>query len=217
MAARAVELIGRGYRRLQVKIGADPVADAAALAAVRDAAGPSVPLFADANGSYDRAAARRFLRAAAGIDYWLEQPCATYAECRDLRQACDVPLVLDESIDSLAAIVRAAGDGVCDAVTIKLARVGGLLEAARIRDAAVALGVAVTIEDTGGADIATATMVHASLSTPAARRLHTVDFNAWVTVSNADGMPPPSAGRIGVPDGPGLGLEVCEGALTGVS
>jgi cis-L-3-hydroxyproline dehydratase len=217
MAARAVELIGRGYRRLQVKIGGDPVADAAALAAVRDAAGASVPLFADANGSYDRAAARRFLAAARGIDFWLEQPCATYAECRDLRGICDVPLVLDESIDSVPALVRAASDGVADAVTIKLARVGGLLEAARIRDVAVALGIAVTIEDTGGSDIATATMVHASLSTPAARRLHTVDFNAWVTVANADGMPSPHAGRIGVPDGPGLGLEVREAVLAGVS
>jgi cis-L-3-hydroxyproline dehydratase len=217
MTERAVQLIGRGYRRLQVKVGGDPLADAAALAAVRDAVGPGVPLFADANGSYDRAAARRFLAAARGIDFWFEQPCASYEECRALRGACDVPLVLDESIDSLPALVRAASEGVADAITIKLARVGGVLEAARIRDTAVALGVDVTIEDTGGSDIATATMVHASLATPAARRLHTVDFNAWVTVANAEGMPAPAGGQIGVPDGPGLGLVVHEHALAGVS
>jgi L-alanine-DL-glutamate epimerase-like enolase superfamily enzyme len=130
-----------------------------------------------------------------------------------VRDACPVPLVLDESIDSLAALVRAVGDRVPDAVTLKMARIGGVTRTAQLRDVAVDLGLHVTVEDTGGSDIDTAAIVHVSLSTPPERRLHTVDFNAWVTVSNATGMPAPVAGRLTAPAGPGLGVHVLEEVL----
>ena len=174
--------------------------------AVRAAVGAGIPLFADANAGYTTAAARRFIAAAAGVDLWFEQPCATLAECAAIRGVCPWPLVLDESITSLATLVDARG--IADAITIKLARVGGITKAAGIRDAAVALGLHVTIEDTGGADIDTAAMAHLSASTPARLRLHTVDFNAWVTISNAAGMPAPQAGQLAAPTGPGLGIAV---------
>ena len=61
-------------------------------------------------------------------------------------------MVLDEAIDSLAALLAARRDGVADGVTIKIARVGGVTRAAAIRDVAVELGLTVTVEDTGGAD-----------------------------------------------------------------
>ena len=51
-------------------------------------------------------------------------------------------------------------------------------------------------------------MAQLSLSTPEELRLHTVDFNAWVTVGNATGMPPAVDGKLRAPDGPGLGVEV---------
>jgi hypothetical protein len=40
-----------------------------------------------------------------------------------------------------------------------------------------------------------------------------VDFNAWVTVDNATGMPGADAGRLAAPPGPGLGVTVLEDAL----
>ena len=213
MAARARTFRERGYRRLQVKLGDDPDRDAERLAAVRAEVGAGVPLFGDANGLYSTAQARRLLRAAAGVDFWLEQPCATYEECRAVREHCALPMVLDESIDSLAALLRAAHDGVADGVTLKLSRIGGVTRTALLRDVAVELGLHVTVEDTGGADLDTAAIAHVSLSTPAQRRLHTVDFNAWVTVANATGMPAPVDGRLRAPDGPGLGVDVLEDAL----
>jgi L-alanine-DL-glutamate epimerase-like enolase superfamily enzyme len=213
MAARARTFRQRGYWRLQVKLGDDPDRDAERLAAVRAEVGPGVPLFGDANGLYSTAQARRLLRAAAGVDFWLEQPCATYDECRAVRAHCPVPMVLDESIDSLPALLRAAHDRVADGVTLKLARIGGITRTALLRDAAVELGLHVTVEDTGGSDLDTAAVAHVSLSTPVERRLHTVDFNAWVTVANATGMPAPVDGRLTVPDGPGLGVDVLEEAL----
>jgi L-alanine-DL-glutamate epimerase-like enolase superfamily enzyme len=213
MAARARRYIAEGYRRLQVKVGLDPDEDIARIFAVREAVGDRVPLFADANGGWTTFQARRFLRATRSLDYVLEQPCASYAECKALRGDCDRPLVLDESIDTLAALVQAHTDQVADGITIKIARVGGVTTARLMRDVAVALGMMVTVEDTGGADIDTAAMLHLSLSTPIEHRLHTVDFHNWVTVSNATGLPETIDGTLGIGAGPGLGISVREEAL----
>jgi cis-L-3-hydroxyproline dehydratase len=207
MVARAKAYIGEGYRRIQVKVGLDPDEDVERLSAVTAALGSGIVIFADANGGWSTHQARRFLRATRGLDYYMEQPCASYAECRALRGDCDRPLVLDESIDSLSALLQAHADRVADAVTIKLARVGGIGRARLIRDAAVELGIAVTVEDTGGAEIDTAAMIHMSLSTPEPLRLHSCDFNNWVTRPNGRGIPASRNGRIGIGDGPGLGVE----------
>jgi len=212
-AARTRELLARGYRRLQVKVGREPQLDAARLHVVRETAGDDVVLFADANGGFSTGDALRFLAATETLDYALEQPCATYEACRQLRPACRRPLVLDESIESLSDLLRAHRDGVADGVTVKLSRVGGLTRAVLIRDVAVALGVAVTMEDGGGASIDTASILHASLGTPEGLRMHTCDFHTWVTVENADGLPAPRDGRLAPPDGPGLGVAVREAEL----
>ncbi|HEY3766127.1 MAG TPA: mandelate racemase/muconate lactonizing enzyme family protein, partial [Gaiellales bacterium] len=210
---RARAYVGDGYRRLQIKVGGDPAADAARLAAVRDAVGPGIVLFADANGGWTTAAARRFMRATEAIDHTLEQPCATLEECALVRPHCDHPLVLDESIVSLPELVRARREAGADGVTIKLARVGGVTRAAALRDVAVELGMTVTVEDTGGATIDTAAMLHLSHSTPEPNRAHTVDFTDWVTIANADGLPEPEGGRRAAPAAPGLGVTVRVEAL----
>ena len=52
MAERARRYAHDGYRRIQVKVGADPLEDAARLRAVREAVGPETALVCDANGSW---------------------------------------------------------------------------------------------------------------------------------------------------------------------
>ena len=213
MAAAARGYVAAGYRRLQVKVGADPDVDARRLAAVREAVGGAVTLYADANGGWTTGQALTFVRAAAAAEFTLEQPCATLDECAVVRRHSPHPMVLDESIDSVAVLTAVAHDRTCDGITIKIARVGGVTRAAQMRDMAVELGLQVTVEDTGGASIDTAAILHLSLSTPEHARAHTVDFNAWVTVDNADGIPAVEAGSLTPPDGSGLGVTVREAAL----
>ncbi|HET6847596.1 MAG TPA: mandelate racemase/muconate lactonizing enzyme family protein [Gaiellales bacterium] len=212
-AALATRLAGSGYRRLQVKVGGDPALDADRLRAVRDAVGPDVLLVADANGGWTTAAAIRFCGMARDVDHSLEQPCATLAECAVVRRRCRVPMLLDESIVILQDVLAVRADGSADGITIKLSRVGGITPAALLRDVANDAGLVVTVEDTGGASIDTAAMVHVSLSTPERVRGATVDFNAWVTADNATGMPAPDGGRLAAPAGPGLGVEVRDEVL----
>jgi cis-L-3-hydroxyproline dehydratase len=207
MVDHARAFLAEGYRRLQVKVGTVVAHDVENLEAVREAAGEDIVLFVDANGGYTTADALRFLRATRHLDYTLEQPCSSIEECHQVRRHCDRPMVLDESIVSLPALLAAHRLGAADGITIKISRVGGVTRAAAIRDVAVELGIQVTVEDGGGADIATAAMVHLSLSTPEAFRMHTVNYSAWVTVDNAIGMPLPEDGQLRAPTKPGLGVE----------
>jgi L-alanine-DL-glutamate epimerase-like enolase superfamily enzyme len=208
MAEQARRFAEAGYRRLQVKVGEDPATDVERVRAVRQSVGPGVVLFADANGGWTTRDARLFLARLedeAGIV--LEQPCLTSAECARLRSSCRWPIVLDESIDSLEAFLHARELGGADGITIKLSRVGGLTRARTIRDAAVALRVPVTVEDTGGAEIDTAAIVHLFASTPVPFRIHTYPFHEIVAGPFAAGMPAVRGGQLELPEGPGLGVE----------
>lgn len=213
MASRAKKYIAEGYRRLQVKVGLVVREDIERLEAVRSAVPADTVLFCDANGSWGTAETRQFLSATRNIDYVLEQPCATYEENLAIRAACDRPLVLDETIDSADALLRALSNSLVDGITIKLARVGGITRAKLIRDIAIARTLKITIEDTGGAQIDTAAYSALLLSTPEILRQHTVDFHNWVTVSNARADFRIADGMMKPPAGPGLGIEVDEKAL----
>ena len=75
-----------------------------------------------------------------------------------------------------------------------------------MRDLCVALGIAMTIEDSGGSDIVTAATTHLAHSTPEALRFSSSDVNGYVSVSIASDGPRHHAGAIRAPTGPGLGI-----------
>ena len=77
----------------------------------------------------------------------------------------------------------------------------------QIRDLCVRLGIAMTIEDTWGGDIATAAIAHLAHSTPPEFLFTTTDFNSYVTVSTAEGAPQRENGRMTTSDRPGLGIS----------
>lgn len=214
--AKTGERLAQGYRRLQVKVGDDPIVDAQRVLAVREAAGPDVVIFADANCGFTLSAARRFVRALGpdGAGVFLEQPCATLTDCAHLRDSWDGPMVMDENIVSLSALLEAHRLGVADGVTVKLTRVGGITPAHTIRNVAVELGIGVTVEDASGCDLADTTFAHMNAATPARLRVHTVDFDSWVTLRHVSG-PSPRTGSVLIPqaDAPGLGLVLDESVL----
>ncbi len=210
MAAKAAAYIDQGYRRIQIKVGLDPYEDIERMEAVMDVLPRGTVVYADANAAWLPAQARTFLRATRHLDFTIEQPCADHDANLSVRAMCDRPFVLDESIDSLGALIRAHHDRLVDGITIKIARVGGVTRARLIRDTAVELGLQVTIEDTGGAEIDTAAIAHLSLSTPESHRTHTVDFHNWVTVSNGRAELGCTDGTMSAPTSVGLGVEVDE-------
>ena len=150
--------------------------------------------------------AARVVNAVRDIDVYIEQPCPSYEECLNIRRRTPLPFVLDEVIDSVAMILRGAGEGAMDAVNIKISKFGGLTKAKQARDLCVSLGIAMTIEDSWGGDIVTATIAHLAQGTPPELLFTSTDFNSYVTTSIAEGAPQRENGRMSASTLPGLGV-----------
>jgi len=206
MAGKVAGYRSEGYRRFQLKVGGDPDTDIARVKAVAAVLGPGETLIADANTGWLMHEAARVVRGLRDVDVYIEQPCLGYEECLAIRRRTDHPFILDESIDGLDALLRARADGAMDAVNLKISKLGGLTKARQARDLCVSLGIAVTIEDTWGGDIATAAIAHLAHSTPPEFLFTSTDFNSYITVSTADGAPQRRDGRMAASTAPGLGV-----------
>ncbi len=213
MAARVAAYRAEGYTKFQLKVGGDPDTDIARITAAAARLAPGEALVADANTGWLPHQAARVVRAVANADVYIEQPCLSYEECLSVRRRCTHPFVLDESIDSIPMLLRAHGDGAMDVVNIKIGKLGGLTPARQVRDLCVAMGIAMTIEDSWGGDIATAAIAHLAHSTPEPFRFSVTDFNSYVTVRIADGAPQRQAGRMRASSAPGLGVAPIAAAL----
>jgi len=207
MARGLDDLRAAGFANFQVKLGRGVAEDLALVRALTAGGRPGERFVGDANGAWRRDEALRFANAAGGLDLYLEQPCATYAECLAVRRRCRLPLKLDESLATVADVRRALADDAMDAAALKLSRLGGLTKARVARDLCADAGIPVTIEDAWGSGIATAAFAHLAASTPPERLLDATDLHAYNTTQLARGAPEVADGRMTVSDRPGLGVE----------
>ena len=196
-----------GYRRFQLKVGGNVPVDIARIEQVMDGKGAGEVVVADANTGWLTHEALRVVHAVRDLDVTIEQPCLSFEENLEIRRHTDLPFVLDESIDSIAALLRAHGARAMDAINIKISKFGGLTLARQVRDLCVAMGVAMTIEDSGGGDVATAAIVALAHSTPERLRFNCSDCNSYVSRDFAEGAPRRVGGAIQAPTGPGLGVS----------
>lgn len=206
MARRVGEYRAQGYRRFQLKVGGDPDVDITRIHAAAAQLQTGDRLVADANTGWLPHEAMRVVNAVRDVDVYIEQPCATYNECLSVRRHCDRPFVLDETIDGIEALLRANADLAMDVVNLKISKLGGLTKTRQARDLCMALGIAMTLEDSWGGDITTAAIAHLAHSTPPEFAFTCTDFNSYVTVSVADGAPRRVNGRMAASSAPGLGV-----------
>jgi L-alanine-DL-glutamate epimerase-like enolase superfamily enzyme len=207
MAARVTEYRAQGYRRFQLKVGGDPDVDIERIHAVAARLERGDRLVADANTGWRMHDAMRVVRAVRELDVYIEQPCLTYEECLSVRRQTSLPFILDEVIDHIEMLLRARTDQATDVVNLKISKLGGLTKARQARDLCVSLGLAMTVEDSWGGDIATAAIAHLAHSTPPEFLFSTTDFNSYVTVSTAEGAPQRVQGKMAASAAPGLGIR----------
>ncbi|RFC51833.1 MAG: L-alanine-DL-glutamate epimerase [Verrucomicrobia bacterium] len=207
MAAKVASYRAEGYSRFQLKVGGDPDTDIARIFAVAAKLQPGDRLVADANTGWTQHEAVRIAKAVRDVDVYIEQPCLTYEECLAVRRQTPHPFVLDENIDDLGVLLRAKSDLAMDVVNLKISKLGGLTKIRQARDLCVSMGIAMTLEDSWGGDIATAAIAHLAHSTPEAFRFTSTDFNSYVTVSTATGAPQRVNGFMQASSAPGLGIQ----------
>lgn len=200
--------LGAGYQRIKIKI--KPGWDVGVLEKVR-ARFPDIQLMADANSAYTLADAHT-LRAMDEFNLtMIEQPLG-YDDMLDhaeLQKRLRTPVCLDESIRTPEDARKAIELGACRVVNVKLGRVGGHAEAARVERVCRERGVPVwcggMLESGVGRahNIALATL--AGFTLPG-------DVSASARYWAEDIIEPPVTvtpqGTIVAPDSPGLGFEV---------
>jgi O-succinylbenzoate synthase len=208
--------VEQGYRRIKLKI--EPGADVDRVEAVR-AAFPSIVLTVDANAAYSIDAVAPLLELDRyGLDY-IEQPLHHEDLVRhaELQKRLSTPICLDESIRSSEDARAALSLGACRVINVKLGRVGGLGEALRIHDLALAAGVPVwcggMLEAGVGraANIALASLPGFSKpgDTSSASRYFEEDITE-PSLEATDGLMP-------VPQGAGIGVHIRHDVLARVT
>ncbi len=212
MAERTAEYQEQGFTQFQLKVGEDPNVDIERFRRVAAQMRPGEVMDADANTGWSQHDAIRVVGAVApladenAIRMYIEQPCLTYEECLAVRRLCRHPFILDECMDGLPVLLKGWTDGAMDLINLKINRFGGLTRARLVRDLCVQLGIAMTIEDSWGGEIATAAIAHLAQSTPRRSHFQSSAFHQYHSVAIAEGGPDVSDGWMTAPERPGLGV-----------
>ena len=200
------DYIEQGYRRIKLKI--KPGWDVEPVRAVRERFG-KVPLQVDANTAYSLSDAAHLALLDPFDLLLIEQPLPEQQVLAHaaLAKVVRTPICLDESITSAQAAADAIELGAFRIINIKPGRVGGYLEARRIHDLCAEHGLPVWMGgmlETGigrAGNVAMAAMPNFTLpgDTSASDRYFHRDITAPFVLRD---------GRLDVPKGPGLGVEV---------
>lgn len=196
-----------GYRQFQIKVGADWAADVNRIRSVVPLLEPGEKAMVDANQGWRVDDALRVARATRDLDYILEQPCQTYAECLQVRARIDHPMKLDECVTGIEAAQQIVRDSSAETVCLKISNLGGLSKARRVRDYLVANRIPVVAEDSWGGEITSSAVAHFAASTPSDFLVNSTDLHNYVTRSTGTTAPPVANGKLFVSDDPGLGTE----------
>lgn len=202
-----------GIKRFQLKVGNDPHDDARRTRATVEAAQEGTIIVADSNGGWNLRAAQIAVREMEDLPVFIEQPCRDTDDCIFAMRHSALPLVLDESILDVKDLFRAKYDAGAVSVNIKISRVGGLTQAARMRDLMQDLGMMVSMEDTWGGDIVSAAVAHLAASTRPENFQNASFMNDWTDGHVAGYQPRSSNGRGSAPTAPGLGITVSTDGL----
>jgi o-succinylbenzoate synthase len=209
----AAEEAGRaaasGFRCLKLKVGGRVRVDLERVAAVRRAVGDDLAIRVDANGAwpFEQALQAALGFEALGVELF-EQPVAAGAieDLANLRGRTRVAIAADESVTDLAGARRILEAGAADVLVLKPMRLGGLLPAAAIAQAARAAGAEVVVTSTLEGAIGRAGALHLASALGSTRLAHGLATGAQLAEDLASGLEPKD-GRILLPEAPGLGIE----------
>jgi len=142
---------------------------------------------------------------------FIEQPVASrHWQCmREIRQSIRTPLLADESVFTPTDMVRAINEEICDAVSVKIMKCGGLTRGKEIAAIAEAAGLGAYGGDMFETGIAHLAGLHMVASTPAISLGCEYYQASYYLEQDLLASPfPVEDGQVIVPDKPGLGVEV---------
>ncbi|MGV6848806.1 MAG: enolase C-terminal domain-like protein [Marinibacterium sp.] len=170
---------------------------------------PSLSVRVDFNQGLDPSeAAQRVRDVAAFAPDFIEQPVAAhhFSLMADLRRVIDVPLLADESVFGPEDMVRAIAEGICDGVSVKIMKSGGLIRAQSVARMAAAAGLTAyggDMFETGLGHLAGAHLIAATPEISLGCEFYQARY--YLETDLLEDPFPILNGAVHVPDTPGLG------------
>ena len=196
-----------GYYVFSSKIGGDVALDLARIQAMLSDLKPEEKLIIDANRYWLPDQAIQIMNSIDNKTIYFEQPCETLEECMAVRRLTQHPIILDECIHDFQDLLWAQREGIAQAISLKIGRIGGLTKALKMRDFCVATGLRMNIEEMGGSVIADTVTIHLAVATNPRYRLGSSSSTSLHRVVTAQGGYVCKQGKATPPETPGLGIE----------
>ncbi len=216
-AARDAQVwVERGFRSAKIKIGSGIVPDRDRVKAVREVVGNKMALRVDANEAYQVEDAIRLAKAISPFDITLfEQPVQRrdLAGMAKVRKAVDIPIMADESVLGPQSLVEIIKKDAAEIVKVKVMKQGGIHRTFQMIEMAEAAGIRCVIGHGFGLAINTLAEVHVAAS--CRNLLEGCEFVGPLKIAQ-DVVKRPlqmDSGKIKVPQGNGLGVELDEDRL----
>jgi len=212
--ARQMKLIG--LEQVKVKVGFED--DVARIRAIRDVLGPEVSLRVDANGAWTVERAVAVLNAVAPLDIAaVEQPLprGRVTELKRLREASPVPVMVDESLVTLADAEALIAEQAADYFNVRVSKCGGLTRSVEIARRAAAAGIRVQVgSQVGETAILSAAGRHLAASLEEVTFVEGSYGSLLLTEDvSADAVRFGHRGVAPILTGPGLGVRILEDRL----
>ena len=220
--SEAAAVAAEGIRTIKIKVGVEPARDIEMVRRIRAAVGPGIALCVDANEGYRTPGeAIKTIRRMEAFDLaYAEQPVHGIARLAEVARAIDTPVMADESAWNAHDMIEIIEWRAAQIVSIYTTKPGGLYRA--LEDAAVARAAGIVCNVNGSAELGVGNLANLALAAAAPA----VTLSCVVPVSTPasaqcgqiggiyykdDLIAAPlelSDGVVGVPTGPGLGIDV---------
>jgi L-alanine-DL-glutamate epimerase-like enolase superfamily enzyme len=199
-----------GFSTLKTKAGRDPDEDLAMVRGVRDAVGDRLELRIDPNTGYSPAVCEQLARDLEPYRLqYFEQPMPAdlIDESARIRKQTTTPLALNESVTTMQRVREILDKQAADYLLPDTYQCGGIWATKLVAEVAASAGVPCVVHCSHDLGPKTAAMLHLSASTPNFPLANDCTYYGLVD----DVITQPLAierGRMSVPEGPGLGVEV---------
>ncbi|MTD30904.1 mandelate racemase/muconate lactonizing enzyme family protein [Planomicrobium sp. YIM 101495] len=210
MATKAVQAIEDGYTSLKLKVGADKAQDDVdRIKAVREAVGPAVPIRVDVNQGWKTPGiASAAVRQLEGLDLsWIEQPIrmSDLHGLAEIRTKTAVPIMADESLQTMEDLLEIIRLGAADVINIKLMKCGGIYPAAQLAKTAEAAGLACQVGSMVESSVGSAAGYHTAM---ARNNIETTELTGPLLFSEEIGDLQYIHPNVLLADKPGLGVTI---------
>jgi len=155
-------------------------------------------------------AVRRVQDVASFAPTFIEQPVRAhhFDLMAEIRASIDVPLLADESVFGPEDMIRAVREGICDGMSVKIMKSGGLVRCQAVARMAAAAGLSAyggDMFEAGLAHLAGAHMIAATPEITLGCEFYQAKY--YLAEDILEEPFPCDGGKVTVPDGPGLGIR----------